>query len=144
VGSEGGRQGWAVRESCWARVAVCRWWWWALIALRGGQHSACLCCHLLWLSFVISRWWLWALIAIHHGGHSTCLRCFVLVLSGMVTWGMLAVNRQLAVNGGGVVLARWLVIEVEGTAYHIKHEPMTTTLLSLLLSLVCIAWLPCH
>ena len=35
---------------------------------------------------------------------------------------------QLAVDGGGVVLARWLVIEVEGTAYHIKHEPMTMTL----------------
>jgi len=41
---------------------------------------------------------------------------------------------QLAVDGGGVVLARWLVIEVEGTAYHIKHETMTTTLLSLSLS----------
>jgi len=43
-------------------------------------------------------------------------------------------SRQLAVNGGGVVLARWLVIEVEGTAYHIKHEPTTTTLSSLSLS----------
>ena len=41
---------------------------------------------------------------------------------------------QLAVNGGGVVLARWLVIEVEGTAYCIKHEPTTTTLSSLSLS----------
>jgi len=41
---------------------------------------------------------------------------------------------QLAVDGGGVVLAGWLVIEVEGTAYCIKHEPMTTTLSSLSLS----------
>jgi len=43
-------------------------------------------------------------------------------------------SHQLAVDSGGVVLARWLVIEVEGTAYHIKYEPMTTTLLSLSLS----------
>ena len=43
-------------------------------------------------------------------------------------------SRQLAVDGGGVVLARWLVIEVEGTAYRIKHEPMTTTLSLLSLS----------
>jgi len=48
-------------------------------------------------------------------------------------WGMLAVNCKLVVNSGGVVLARWLVIEVEGTAYCIKHEPTTTTLLLLLL-----------
>ena len=43
-------------------------------------------------------------------------------------------SHQLAVDGGGVVLARWLVIEVEGTAYRIKHEPTTTTLSSLSLS----------
>ena len=43
-------------------------------------------------------------------------------------------SRQLAVDGGSVVLARWLVIEVEGTAYCIKHEPTTTTLSSLSLS----------
>ena len=43
-------------------------------------------------------------------------------------------SHQLAVDGGSVVLARWLVIEVEGTAYCIKHEPMTTTLSSLSLS----------
>jgi len=55
-------------------------------------------------------------------------------LKGGVMWGMLAINHQLAVDSGGVVLARWLVIEVEGTAYHIKHEPMTTTLSLLLLS----------
>ena len=31
-------------EGCWALIAVCGWWWWAFIAVRGGGHSACLCC----------------------------------------------------------------------------------------------------
>ena len=47
VSGEGGREWWAVRESCWALIAICGWWWWwALIALHGGWHSAWLHHHL--------------------------------------------------------------------------------------------------